>query len=397
MKRNILFNFLALVIVFFLILVPCFADGENNIISKIIVESPSKNNYSFNMLFNETYKGNAFLQKVEAGSYNIFLPDTAIKGRTPKVVFKNSADKSKIKLNIEKKPFVKGDKTTDYVKITVNMADDYSIKLLSGLASDYNTTLIALKSFNYGNVLVLLLLGIAAYCILKVYKKCMDTEINYYRASRSYDYLKEQTKYYDDLKRTTDEKVQKEIEKKENTKRQLRHADKSSFDCFELPYAEKSGTNDAYEINSTLSQASRLLKQKPSLVKLRHTNPIVRTSNNDYSGLQMPAIEDIMPRKKKVPTNIENIQQSNAELLSVLNITPNKGFYLTTVDDNISLFGFINENVFLFANFKDLSQINLQARFYDKNGDNDIYIVRIDDYKAMIEISDTSMKELAKI
>ena len=59
--------------------------------------------------------------------------------------------------------------------------------------------------------------------------------------------------------------------------------------------------------------------------------------------------------------------------------------------------GFINENVFLFKKFSDLSQINLQARYYDRNGNNDIYIVRLDDYKAMIEISDTSMRELAKI
>ena len=28
---------------------------------------------------------------------------------------------------------------------------------------------------------------------------------------------------------------------------------------------------------------------------------------------------------------------------------------------------------------------------------NDVYIVRLDEYKAMIEISDTSMRELAKI
>lgn len=88
---------------------------------------------------------------------------------------------------------------------------------------------------------------------------------------------------------------------------------------------------------------------------------------------------------------------NNVELISVLNITHNKGFYLTNLEDTIALFGFVNNNVFLFNRFKDLTQINLQARFYDKNGDNDIYIVRLDSFKAMIEISDTSMKELARI
>ena len=91
------------------------------------------------------------------------------------------------------------------------------------------------------------------------------------------------------------------------------------------------------------------------------------------------------------------MEKDPVELLSVLNITPNKGFYLTNLDDTIALFGFVNNNVFLFDRFKDLSQINLQARFYDRSGNNEIYIVRLDSFKAMIEISDSGMKELARI
>ena len=102
----------------------------------------------------------------------------------------------------------------------------------------------------------------------------------------------------------------------------------------------------------------------------------------------MPSVDEL---KKDEGKN----QEKKAELISILNITPNKGFYLTTVDDTMALFGFIGENVFLLQKFADLSQINLQARFYDKNGDNDVFIVRLDSYKAMIEISNDSMKELA--
>ena len=45
--------------------------------------------------------------------------------------------------------------------------------------------------------------------------------------------------------------------------------------------------------------------------------------------------------------------------------------------------------------FNDLSQITLQARYYDKSGSNDLYILRLDTYKAMVEISDAEIKELA--
>ena len=82
---------------------------------------------------------------------------------------------------------------------------------------------------------------------------------------------------------------------------------------------------------------------------------------------------------------IEIQEINNAELLSVLNITQNKGFYLTTVEDTLALFGFINDNVFLLKKFRDLSQINLQARFYDKSGNNDLYIVRLDSYKPVFD------------
>ena len=277
------------------------------------------------------------------------------------------------------------------------MVDDYTIKLVAGLASEYNTGIITLKNINYGNIIILACLAIAIFLVGKIYNKCKSEEQRYYRPSRSYAHLKAQTEYLEEMRRNADERVEREFKARTNIRKDLKQADKSSFDCFELPFAEDIKSSNNYEFHSTLNQASKLLKEKPSLVKLRHTNPITRTNLTDASGLQMPAVEDLMPKKKTKTINIETEKPTQAELISVLNITPNKGFYLTTVDDTLALFGFINENVFLFKKFSDLSQINLQARYYDRNGDNDIYIVRLDDYKAMIEISDTSMRELAKI
>lgn len=397
MKKNFIFNLFLVFIVFFLFSIQAFAKTENNVVSKIVIENTAKNNYTFNLLFNDTYTGNAFLQKRENGSYYVFLPDTITKGKTPKVIFKNKSDKSKINLIIEEKPFIKNKKNSNYVRISVDMADDYTIKLVAGLAAEYNTGLITLKNINYGNIIILVCLAGALFLVGKIYSRCKEDEKNYYRPSRSYAHLKAQTEYLEEMRRNADERVEKEINTRTNIKRNLKQADKNSFDCFELPFAEDIESSNNYEFHSTLNQASKLLKEKPSLVKLRHTNPITRTNSTDVSGLQMPAVEDIMPKKKKQTINIETEKPTQAELLSVLNITPNKGFYLTTVDDTLALFGFINENVFLFKKFTDLSQINLQARYYDRNGNNDIYIVRLDDYKAMIEISDTSMRELAKI
>ena len=140
-----------------------------------------------------------------------------------------------------------------------------------------------------------------------------------------------------------------------------------------------------------LKQTSNTLNNRIATITHKHTNPINKITTNEEHELEIPSVAEFF-------TPIEpKVEKDPVELLSVLNITPNKGFYLTNLDDTIALFGFVNNNVFLFDRFKDLSQINLQARFYDRSGNNEIYIVRLDSFKAMIEISDSGMKELARI
>lgn len=396
MKKSFIFNIFTVVLVLFVFAAQSFAKTENNIIQKIVINSPINSSYSLDLLFDKSYKGSAFIQKREPGSYYVFLPETSLNGKKPKIIFKNKYDKSKINIDFVEKPYVKDKKTSNYVRINVDMADDYSIKLISGLASDYKINFIQSNNLDIFSVIIFAIIGIALFLSLKVIRQCRKQEQINYRPSRSYAYLKAQTEYLEEMKKASEQKVQRAILPKSSIRNSIKQADKKSFDCFELPYAEDMQTPNNYEFKSTLKQASKLLKEKPSLVKLRHTNPITKTNSTDASGLQMPAVEDVVQKRTSAASTTSQ-KQTNAELLSVLNITPSKGFYLTTVEDTLALFGFINENVFLFQKFKDLSQINLQARFYDRNGKNDIYIVRLDNYKAMIEISDTSMKELAKI
>lgn len=397
MKKNILYKLFALAFVFVLFCVQSFAKSEDNLISKIIIDSTSNTNYSLNLLFNNEFKGSAFLHKVDPGVYYVFLPETAVNGRNPQIIYKKKSDRERINLKVDSKTYVKDKKDSNYVRVTVNMADDYSIKLISGLVSDYKGGILP-YGFDILSIIMIGLLVVAGILIAKVFKQCRKEETSTYKAPRSFAYLKAQTEYLEEMKRRADESVQQAKIQRENLKNSIKPVEKNSFDCFELPYVEETTNGVNYELKSTIRQASKLLKEKPSLVKLRHTNPITRANTTTASGLQMPAAEDVIkPKKKTISVPTETKQEASAELLSILNITPNKGFYLTTVEDTLALFGFVNDEVFLFNKFKDLGQINLQARYYDKNGGNDIYIVRLDNYKAMIEISDTSMRELAKI
>ena len=172
-----------------------------------------------------------------------------------------------------------------------------------------------------------------------------------------------------------------------NIKKTLKSIDNNSFSCFDIPLVnDTKPTQD--EFKSTLKQTSNLLKEKSAKSKL--TNPISNNFIEDSSELALPVIEKIKKKEEKAEE-----KNTTPELLSELHITPTKGFYLTTVDDSFALFGYVGEKVFLLQKFNDLTQINLQARFYDRSANKDMYIVRLDSYKALVEISDEGMKELA--
>lgn len=173
-------------------------------------------------------------------------------------------------------------------------------------------------------------------------------------------------------------------------KQTLKLSDNNSFSCFDIPMAEDLNTSEsAFSLNNPVKQNPKSVMEKTAKSKV--TNPITKSFADESSQLDLPVVDDIKNKKNNTQTQKAN----EPELISELKITPTKGFYLTTLNDSFSLFGFVGANIILLKQFSDLSQINLQARFYDRQKDSDLYIVRLDSYKAMVEISDTGMKELA--
>ena len=391
MRKNNLIKFIILGFVYFTFLLNVFAT-EQTTLSQIKILKSNDNVYTLDMGFNEEYKGKAFIQRQNEGSFFIFLPDTIINNKNIKLLYPNKDIKESVNISIDEKTFTQEEKETNYVKLTVDTADGVAIKLLSNVVEKEQPKTWT-KIFNWQNGIALSLL-IAAMLFVSniIIRRREDAKPKSYTSFPKEPYKKEKTSEMPTENNYSMTNPQQKVLPKLNISKALKPTERNTFDCFELPYVEESNS-DKKEFRSTLKQTSTLLQQKPAKVKLAQTSPLTVGRKNP-SELMLPMIDDVIKEEKRK----EEIQEiNNAELLSVLNITQNKGFYLTTVEDTLALFGFINDNVFLLKKFRDLSQINLQARFYDKSGNNDLYIVRLDSYKAMIEISDTAMKELAKL
>ncbi len=385
MKCDIFFKLFTILFSTVLFVSPIFAEvSDSNILSKIIVEQAENNSYRLNLLFNQKFTGNAFIQKGESGNYYVYIPETIIQSNKIKIAYKNRKDKSNIKISIEEKPFIKEDMQSNYVRISVNMKDDYSLRLLAKTAEQEKNVFSA-APIKFNSFIFIVLLAVVIYLFFKMIKMTKSTYRTSYTAFPTGYSLPikdhENNNEYDlqTIKPTTLPKL--------NIKKTLKSIDNNSFSCFDIPLVnDTKPTQD--EFKSTLKQTSNLLKEKSAKSKL--TNPISNNFIEDSSELALPVIEKIKKKEEKAEE-----KNTTPELLSELHITPTKGFYLTTVDDSFALFGYVGEKVFLLQKFNDLTQINLQARFYDRSANKDMYIVRLDSYKALVEISDEGMKELA--
>lgn len=408
-------SFLKFFILGFMFLVfgsKAFAEGEN-VLSEIVVDNIN-GNYELNLFFDREYKGKAFIQKVNDSSYTIFLPETVMNEDDINIMYSKKQDNDNVILNIEQKEMIKENLNSFYTRISVNTLNNATISLVSKVVEKETKTFgfvsYAILSGVFFAVVFMLILFIRMFKNTKVeshtyyppkriIRENNNSEIQNVSNTQTSKEVSpvdnvvrpvinkiEIEKMPKPVKNTTNPTIQKATLPKVNIKKSIRPAEKSDFGCFDIKTPDNDENNNV-EFKSTLKQTSKLLNQKNN-VKLKHSNPI----SENASELLIPAVEDVIQKTNRVEHS-----ENAPELISVLNITPSKGFYLTTVNDKLALFGFIKDNVFLLSTFKDLSQINLQARFYDKNGNNDIYIVKLDTYKAMVEISDTAMKELAKL
>lgn len=388
MRNNIFIKFFIVGIAYFFFTITGFAAQNDNTLSEIQIYRNKDNSYTLDMFFNSEYTGKAFVQNKEKGSYFVFLPQTSMPETNLKVIYKNKKDKKNIQLDVEEKLYSAKGKDVSYIKLSVDTKDNSTLKLVSSVFEKKSGNVLWGKIKRNG-IKLLSVFALCAFALLLITRKSASQKRpTSYTTFRREKYVSSTNKEFSDYSTPTSQKVLPKL----NISKSLKPAERNTFDCFELPFSEKS-TRKPMEFKSTLKQTSNLMKSNPSGVRTHHTNPLYKTSK-DNSDLRIPSVDEIIKREEN--TEVQN-NNGKAELISILNITPTKGFYLTTVDDTLALFGFINDNIFLLKKFHDLSQINLQARYYDKNGNNDIYIVRLDTYKAMVEISDTEIKELAKL
>ncbi len=387
------YSILKLILLFFLLIlnpIITYADTEYNNLSNIVIEPLNNRSYTLNLFFDTDYKGSAFLNQTKQGSYTIFIPDTTLNNKLKNPIYKNKNDKKKIKVDIEEKPYIKNQKEEKYIKLTLNMNSDYSLKLVKKTIDEddsYNSFFDNLNNnVNYSYILMALIIGIIcllAYKFITYFRNIFSNQSNIYVPENFTIKEKPSTS---NIKNLLNKVKNFKIPKLNFNQFHTQPNNEETFPSFEIQNNKQEITPNIIQ-NQIISKPKKINSHPASSVQ---TNPIKTSKYDESTELDLPYAEkeEIQEEEKKQTTNTPNI-------ISILKITPQKGFFISTTEEEITLFGYVNETTFPLKSFKDLSSINLQARLYDKYDDKEVYIVRLDAYKAMVEINNSEIRELA--
>ncbi len=363
MKKNLYVKIFILVFSFIFYITPVFSNAASGTISRILISPLENNTYLLNVYFDNGYKGQPYIEKKGNGLYSIYLTNSELDLKKTKILYRNSADKRKIKISLDQKPLTNNGKLSNYVILDVGMNADYSLKFIPKDNSEDKFLFFALPLTNSLPLILAAIILLLLNRIVQITNKKNNSYtkfpdgfyINNLNYNKKFKYNKNTLNTYI---------------KKNTVKKGITPLDKSSFKCFDLPVAD----------NTTLSNSDFKKAIKKSYLQ---TNPL------EQETLDIPYAEEVIDNENAIKKD-----KNGAEIISIINIDKNKGFYLANLDNNIGLFGYINHNIFPLKTFRDLTQINLQARFYDNSPEGEIYIVRIDSYKAMVEFSKDSIREI---
>lgn len=127
------------------------------------------------------------------------------------------------------------------------------------------------------------------------------------------------------------------------------------------------------------------------IVKLESSIP-----TNSYKKINTKEIPQSFVKKYfDFSTSLEQIP--NPRLLYTSPLASNKGFCLVQYNQKYSLIGYINDEIFLLNQFESIKTKEIRARLSETKKTGERYIVKLDEYNALVEVSDNKMDLITNI
>lgn len=174
-------------------------------------------------------------------------------------------------------------------------------------------------------------------------------------------------------------KEPEEEQEKENNDEQVIGNIKINKDSEDSTSENKEENEEDYSFGQKLFQYNEKIESKKTETQT-NTKEIPNTFVKKYGNTSNP---------------IEQIP--NPRLLYTSPLSSNKGFCLVQYNHKYSLIGYINDEIFLLNQFDNINSKEIRARLSETKKSGERYIVKLDDYKALVEVSNTKIDILTNI
>ena len=158
--------------------------------------------------------------------------------------------------------------------------------------------------------------------------------------------------------------------------------EKQTIGNIKIPVKQK--TKEHLKNNTQKINTKKIVNKteiKPSTSKLEAKEKIPQTTGKSIN--------------KYFSSPIEKVR--NPMLLNTSVLSSNKGICLVEYNKKYSLIGYINNEIFMLNQFQSINGTEIRARLSETLAGKDRYIIRIGDFKALVEVSDKNMKMLLEL
>ncbi len=377
--------------------VPSHAINSNykNTLEQINISKSGMGSYTLNLIFNNNYSEPLNISKRSPKMYSVVLPETQISSNNVKVTYKDGKDN--VRLRVDEYPYLDSSINNGYVKITATVNDNSLLKVVSDKNLLPSENKIAKKNIEIINKE-----------LATVGAKLSPDPIPPIQAAPN-----QIAQDANEAKTPENQQPQSKIEPQEE-----------SLPMIDMqPPTKKPWNADYLDMIVKMSllvfifivlaaKLKRVIHEKLTSMSVRRSsnNSFAQEVSNQAKDIQQTTENSTISAKKQnrqldeddEEENVEIIQPKmtatinpeNPQLLSISHIDKNKGFYLITYDGEASLIGYIDDNIYILKRFESLSTKNMQTRLHEKEKNRANYLVRVDNYKALVETTETSMKVL---
>lgn len=372
-----------------------------NSLNGVEVKKESLNKYSINLLFDGNYSEPLTIQQKGKNLYSIILPETKKTSETISIL--QNKNNEKVQLKIQEYPYLDQSINNGYVKIIVKTKDNVALKTtaIKGISKPQLPTPVVAKTI-----------------------QTKPQNISNKQVQSTFAPIAKDEKNITQTKPTIDKATPPEvIESKNDTEiNNIASIDEKPLKInyldlmIEMALLLFITLISLRKIRSLFKKAKEREQFKFSTIKEKTSAEMNQGFKNEFEKLKEKEDElnkasssdnEINTKIKlineaKTPIKEEKVieEQETAppapDLLSNISIAENKGFYLINYEDETALVGYINDEIFIINKFGTVKNCNLQTRLNEEKEGKSVYIVRLDDYKALVEVSDENMNLLVE-